>query len=31
MRILNEVKPKYFLLENVVMSKEWEKVFNEAI
>lgn len=31
MRILNEIKPKYFLLENVVMSKEWEKVFNEAI
>lgn len=23
-RILNEVKPKYFLLENVVMKKEWE-------
>lgn len=23
-RILNEVKPKYFLLENVVMRKEWE-------
>ena len=23
-RILNEVKPKYFLLENVLMKKEWE-------
>jgi len=23
-RILNEVKPKYFLLENVIMKKEWE-------
>jgi site-specific DNA-cytosine methylase len=23
-RLLNETKPKYFLLENVVMSKEWE-------
>lgn len=30
-RILNEVKPKYFLLENVVMKKEWEDVITEAI
>lgn len=31
MRILNEVKPKYFLLENVIMSKKWEKVLSDAI
>ena len=30
-RILNEVKPKYFLLENVVMKKEWEDVITEAV
>jgi DNA-cytosine methyltransferase len=30
-RILNEVKPKYFLLENVVMKKEWENIITEAI
>lgn len=30
-RILHEVKPRYFLLENVVMSKKWEWVFNEAV
>jgi DNA-cytosine methyltransferase len=30
-RILNEVKPKYFLLENVVMKKEWEDVITEAL
>ena len=25
MRLLNEVKPKYFLLENVMMGEKWEK------
>lgn len=31
MRVLKSVKPKYFLLENVVMSKKWEKILNKAI
>ena len=31
MRILKEVKPKYFLLENVKMSKEWKDVLSNAI
>jgi len=31
LRILKEVKPKYFLLENVVMKKEWEDVITEAM
>jgi len=31
MRLLNEVKPKYFLLENVMMGKKWEKILSEAI
>jgi DNA (cytosine-5)-methyltransferase 3A len=31
MRILNEVKPKYFLLENVEMGEKWEKILNKAI
>lgn len=31
MRLLKEVKPKCFLLENVKMSKKWEAVLNEAI
>jgi DNA (cytosine-5)-methyltransferase 3A len=31
MRLLDEVKPKYFLLENVMMGKKWEKVLSEAI
>jgi site-specific DNA-cytosine methylase len=31
MRILRELKPKYFLLENVVMSKKWERVLSDAI
>lgn len=31
MRILNEVKPKYFLLENVMMGEKWEKVLSKAI
>lgn len=30
-RLLNEIKPKYFLLENVVMKKEWEDVITEAL
>lgn len=30
-RLLNETKPKYFLLENVKMSKKWEIVLNKAI
>jgi DNA (cytosine-5)-methyltransferase 3A len=30
-RVLNEVKPKYFLLENVVMKKEWEDIITEAM
>jgi DNA-cytosine methyltransferase len=31
MRLLNEVKPKYFLLENVMMGKKWEKILSKAI
>ena len=31
MRLLNEVKPKYFLLENVIMGERWEKVLSKAI
>lgn len=31
MRILNEVNPKYFLLENVMMGEKWEKVLSRAI
>jgi len=30
-RVLKEVKPKYFLLENVVMKKEWEQVITDAL
>ena len=30
-RVLNEVKPKYFLLENVVMKKEFEYVITDAL
>ena len=30
-RILNETKPTYFLLENVVMKKEWENVITNAL
>jgi len=30
-RILQEVKPKFFLLENVKMFKKWENVINEAL
>lgn len=31
LRLLNEVKPKYFLLENVVMKKEWENTISELL
>jgi len=31
MRILRNVKPKYFLLENVVMPEKWEKILTGAI
>ena len=30
-RILNEVKPKYFLLENVMMGEKWERILSRAI
>lgn len=30
-RLLNELKPTYFLLENVKMKKEWVKIITEAI
>jgi len=30
-RFLKETKPKYFLLENVVMKKEWEDLISEAL
>jgi len=31
MRLLNECKPKYFLLENVIMGEKWEKILSKAI
>ena len=31
MRILKEVKPTYFLLENVMMGEKWERVLSKAI
>lgn len=31
MRLINEVKPKYFLLENVMMGEKWERVLSKAI
>ena len=31
MRILKAVKPKYFILENVIMGKKWELVLSKAI
>ena len=31
MRLLREVKPTYFLLENVEMGEKWEKVLSKAI
>lgn len=30
-RVLNETKPKYFILENVVMKKEWRDIITEAV
>jgi DNA-cytosine methyltransferase len=30
-RVLKEVKPKYFLLENVVMKKEWEDIITDEL
>ena len=30
-RLLKECKPKYFLLENVIMKKEWENVITEIL
>lgn len=30
-RILNEVDPKYYLLENVVMAKKWESIITSAL
>lgn len=30
-RLLKECKPKYFLLENVVMKKEWQNIISEAL
>ena len=30
-RLLKEVKPKYFLLENVIMVKKWENIISETL
>jgi site-specific DNA-cytosine methylase len=30
-RLLKETKPKYFMLENVVMKKEWQDIISEAV
>lgn len=30
-RILREIKPQFFFLENVVMEKRWEKIFTENL
>jgi DNA-cytosine methyltransferase len=30
-RLLEETKPKYFLLENVVMKKDWEDIITKAV
>lgn len=30
-RLLLDIKPKYFLMENVVMQKEWEKIITETL
>jgi DNA (cytosine-5)-methyltransferase 3A len=30
-RLLKELKPKYFLLENVVMRQEWQDIISEAL
>lgn len=31
MRLYNEIKPKYFLLENVIMVEKWKKILSKAI
>lgn len=31
MRVLKEVKPTYFLLENVIMGEKWERILSKAI
>ncbi len=31
LRILNEVKPEYYLLENVVMAKKWENIITQNV
>lgn len=30
-RLIKELKPKYFLLENVIMSKKWEEIITEQL
>jgi DNA-cytosine methyltransferase len=30
-RVFNEVKPKYFLLENVMMEERWEKIISKTL
>ena len=30
-RIINEVRPRYFLLENVVMAKKWETIITDSL
>jgi len=30
-RLLKEIKPKYFLLENVVMAKKWENIITKSL
>lgn len=30
-RLLRDIKPKYFFLENVVMEEKWEKIFTENL
>lgn len=30
-RLLNEIKPKYFLLENVKMKQEWQDIISDAL
>jgi DNA (cytosine-5)-methyltransferase 3A len=30
-RVLKEVKPKYFLLENVKMKKEWQDIISREL
>jgi DNA-cytosine methyltransferase len=30
-RVLREVKPKYFLLENVIMEEKWEKIISKEL